>query len=190
MELYSQPPVSTYGFRKCCEAVRAAVPIEMIARRYTKLEPLGGRAWFEGRCPLPDHEDHDPSFYIYPPGRFHCYGCDRGGDVVDLEFYCGGYNELWEAMMALAMEYGVDLPERPSSWHQKRERQRPIRDAIYEAKVYAVRRRLYRKFFEPIILVSKDEEDRTHDAQLFWEITDRMARYLIDNMLGGYRGGR
>ena len=62
-------PGDTYGFRKSCEAVREAVPIEEIARRYTELEPCGGKAWFCGRCPLPDHDDQTPSFYVYPPGR-------------------------------------------------------------------------------------------------------------------------
>ena len=32
-----RPPGNTYGFRKCCEAVREAVPVEKIARRYTEL---------------------------------------------------------------------------------------------------------------------------------------------------------
>jgi DNA primase len=102
-----------YGFRKCCEAVRETVPLEEIAPRYTKLEPFGGNAWFVGRCPLPDHEDKSPSFYIYPPGRFYCFGCGGSGDVVDLEFHCGDYGELWEAKIALAVEYGVELPQRP-----------------------------------------------------------------------------
>jgi hypothetical protein len=52
MGVYSPPPESTYAFRKCCEAIRAAVPIEVIARRYTELNPLGGRAWFDGRCQI------------------------------------------------------------------------------------------------------------------------------------------
>src|SRR5919107_2004939 len=112
MELYSQPPESTYGFRKCCEAVRAAVPIEQVARRYTELRPFGGRAWFNGRCPLPDHDDRDPSSYIYPPGRWWCYGCGRGGDVIDLEFRCGGHSELWQAMITLKGDFGVEIPGR------------------------------------------------------------------------------
>jgi hypothetical protein len=33
--------------------------------------------------------------------------------VIDLEFFCGDYGELWEAMISLAIEYDVDLPERP-----------------------------------------------------------------------------
>jgi DNA primase len=183
MGLYNPPPESTYGFRKCCEAVRAAVPIEEIAERYTELRPLGGRAWFDGLCPLPDHGDHDPSFYIYPPGRWWCYGCDRGGDVIDLEFYCGGYGEKWEAMIALAVGYGVELPERPQSWRRKQERQRPVRNAIEEEKVYAARRRLYRRFFEPLVLATQDPEDRAHDAQLFWECTARLAEHLVANMM-------
>jgi hypothetical protein len=56
------------------------------------------------RWSLPDHDDHNPSFYIYLPGRWHCYGCGRGGDVIDLEFFCGGYAEKWGAMIALADE--------------------------------------------------------------------------------------
>lgn len=188
MELYSQFPESTYGFRKCCEAVRAVVPIEEITRRHTDLRMFGGRAWFTGRCPLPDHEASEPSFYIYPPGRWWCYGCSRGGDVIDIEFLCGDYGELWEAMIALAIEYGVELPQRSHSWHRKRERQQPIRDGIEAAKIYIARRRLYRRFFEPLILATEDEQDRAHDAQLFWEMAEHLACHLITNMMGRYRG--
>jgi hypothetical protein len=121
------PPDTSYGFRRCCEAVRNAVPIEGVARRYTELEQFGRKAWFTGRCPLPDHEDKTPSFYIYPPDHWWCYGCGRGGDVVDLEFHCGDYGELWEAMISLAVEYDVELPERPPSWLRRQERQKPVR---------------------------------------------------------------
>lgn len=46
--IVTNDPHHTYGFRKCCEAVREAVPIEEVARRYTDLEPFGGQAWFTG----------------------------------------------------------------------------------------------------------------------------------------------
>jgi DNA primase len=184
MGLYDPAPENTHGFRKCCEAIKTAVPVEAIARRYTELKPLGGKAWFDGRCPLPDHDDHDPSFYIYPPGRWWCYGCGRGGDVIDLEFRCGDYGELWVAMVALAVEYGVQLPERPQSWRRKQERLRPVRDGIEEAKIHVARRRLYRRFFEPLVLATEDAEDRTHDAQLFWECTAPLAEHLVANLMG------
>jgi DNA primase len=185
-------PDNTYGFRKCCAAVRGAVPVEDVACRYTRLRHLGSsaEAWFMGRCPLPDHEDRTPSFYIYPGeigGRWWCYGCSRGGDVIDMEFFCGDYGELWEAMVSLAVEYGVELPERPRSWHRKQERQRPIREGIEEAMIYAARRRLYRRFFEPVVLATEDEQDRGHDARLFWEAAAALAERLVGNMM---RNGR
>jgi CHC2 zinc finger len=178
------PSENTYGFGRCCEAVREAVPLEHVARRYTTIKPLGGNARFKGRCPLPDHEDPTPSFYIYPDRRYWCFGCSRGGDVIDLEFFCGDYSELWEAMISLAVDYGVDLPQRPSSWHRKLERQQPIRDGIEAAKVYAARRRLYKWCCEPLVLATEDEEDRAHDAHLYWEATAKLAEHLVANMMG------
>ena len=170
-----------YGFRKSCEAIREAVPLPEVAGRFTELRRVGDKHL--GRCPLPDHEDRSPSFYCYPDGRWWCFGCNRGGDVVDLEFHCGDYGELWEAMISLAVDYGVELPERPRSWHRKHERQRPIRDGIEAAKIHAARPRLYRRFFEPLILATDDAEDRAHDAQLYWEATAPLAEHLVANMM-------
>jgi hypothetical protein len=178
----SSSPHNTYGFRRCCEAVRQAVPIEDVARRYTDLEPLGGRAWFDGRCPLPDHEDKTPSFYIYPPGRFHCYGCGRSGDVVDLEFACGDYRELWEAMISLALDYDVDLPERPESWRRKQERQKPVRDGIAQARFKHLRRRLFRWFFEPSLMRIEDPEERKAEAVILWEATEPLAHMMLERL--------
>jgi len=113
----------------------------------------------------------------------------RGGDVIELARFAWGY-EKHEAPMAAAavlLTFGHSIPERPRSWYRKQERQRPIRDAIYEARVYAARRRLYRRLFEPIILASEDEEDRSHDAQLFWEATAPLAKHLAANMMGRQR---
>jgi CHC2 zinc finger len=140
-------------------------------------------------CILPDHEEKTPSFLVYgDTDSFYCFGCEVEGDGITLEKLCGGHDVTWTAVVALSQRYNVPLPERPPSWYRKQERQRPVRDAIYEAKVYAARRRLYRRFFEPIILASKLEEDRAHDAQQFWEATDLPARHLVDNMIGGNSG--
>jgi DNA primase len=142
------------------------------------------------RCILPGHEDKTPSFLVYEDtDSFYCFGCKVGGDAITLEKLCGGHDETWTVVRELSRRYNVRLPERPRSWFARQERQKPIRDAIYEAKVYVARRRLYRTYFEPIILASEDEEDRAHDAPLFWEITDLLARHLIDNMMDGYCGG-
>jgi DNA primase len=161
-------PNNVYGFRKCCEAIRDDVPIEEVARRYTHLEPFGGKAWFTGRCPLPDHEDKTPSFYIYPLGRWWCYGCKRGGDVVDLEFFCGDYGELWEAMVSLAVEYGVELPRRPQRWYDKEARHARWRDEAEMVRANVLRRRLFRLLILPVINQIEDEEERKTELERAW----------------------
>lgn len=36
-------------------------------------------------CPLPDHADSRPSTCAWPEeGRFHCFGCEASGSIVDL----------------------------------------------------------------------------------------------------------
>jgi hypothetical protein len=147
-----------------------------------------GAARWTRRCILPGHEDKNPSFVVFEDtDSFYCFACQIGGDAITLEKLCGDHDVTWTAVVELSLRYGVPLPERPRSWYAKQERQRPVRDAIYESMVYAVRRRLYRRLFEPMIVGSEDAEDRSHDAHLFWEATDLLARHMVDNMMGGYR---
>src|SRR5918994_1578796 len=165
----NSPPGNTYGFRKCCEAVRDSVPIEEVARRYTHLEPFGGKAWFVGRCAIPDHEDKSPSFYIYPPGRWWCYGCSRGGDVVDLAFFCGEYGRLWEAMIALAVEYGVHLPGRTKRWHEAQERRVTYLDWSHEVIGEELARRVFKATVLPFIDAITDPGEREEALERAWE---------------------
>jgi hypothetical protein len=109
--------------------------------------------------------------------------------VVDLEFICGDYGELWEAMIALSVEYGVELPKRPDSWYRRQERQKPMRAGIEAAKIHVARRRLYRRFFEPLVLATEDHETRAHDAQLFREMTEPLAEHLVATMMGSRGDG-
>src|SRR5205807_819645 len=47
--------------------------------QYIQLRPSGSN--LVGLCPF--HEDHIPSFTVYPAaGTFHCYGCGKHGDVI------------------------------------------------------------------------------------------------------------
>lgn len=167
----------SYGFRKSADAVKAAVPIEYVAQRYTEITPLGGKAWGSGRCPLPDHDDSTPSFYLYPDGRFYCFGCGRGGDVIDLEFFCGSYGALWEAMIALAHDYGVELPRRPESWHRRnQEKYGPggVYDQVTAVRANVRRRRLFRLFIEPELMRIGNLEERRQEAERAWSELQRM----------------
>lgn len=68
--------------------VKDSIPIaDFMHRVYT---PSGadreGKSRLVVRCFLPGHQDDEtPSFTVYmAQNSFHCYGCGRGGDVVDL----------------------------------------------------------------------------------------------------------
>jgi DNA primase len=127
---------------------------------------------------------------VYPEtNSCFCFGCGRGGDVVDLARFAWGYEKHEVAMAAadLLDKFGHPIPERPKTWYRKQERQRPVRSGIEAAKIQVARRRLYRRLFEPLILATVDEEDRAHDAQLFWEATAPLAEHLIANMIGKQR---
>ena len=179
------------SFKRSLEAVKRSVPLERYAGSLTELQSFG-RAWFTGRCPLPAHEDRTPSFYIYPGdtgGRWWCYGCSQGGDVLDLFMGVESIpeNEKWVAMIALAERFDVALPKRPDSWFRRQKRHARWRDALTETKVHAAQRRLYRRCFEPLVLASTDEEDREHDAKLYWQVAGEIAQHLVASMMSESR---
>lgn len=49
----------------------------------------------KGTCVLPDHEDRNPSCSIREDeGKWRCFACNQGGDVVDLVMLAKGVNFL------------------------------------------------------------------------------------------------
>ncbi len=164
-----------YGFRKSLEAVKTGVPLEQYASEHTELKPFGGKAWFIGRCPLPDHEDKTPSFYIYPPGRWYCYGCDRWGDVVDLCREIESHVELWSAMISLAERYNVALYRRSHSWHEwqseKYRRLNEMRNVLADS----YQRRLFELYVEYLAGI-EDPHERKREASALWRGLRATAR--------------
>ena len=136
---------------------------------------------FVARCPLPDHEDKTPSFTVNPEKNvWFCHGCVRGGDVIELARYAWGYEKHAVAMAAadLLHEFGHPIPERPVSWYRKQERQRPLRDAIDEARVCHVQRRVFR-IFMPLIEEMADEGKKREETEYLWDATGEIAVCLV-----------
>lgn len=189
MELYDTPE-GRYrpSFLRSLEHVKREIPLQDYAATLTELRGFGPR-WWVGRCPLPDHEDRTPSFYVYPAGagegtaHAHCYGCDFHGDLFDL-FRAVEGGALWEAAMELARRFDVELPKRPAAWFGRQERQAPIQAAIDRAKFERARRRLYKTYFRPLVVSVADEADRRHDEQLYWEMTGLLARRILATAMG------
>lgn len=66
------------------------------------------------RCPF--HDDRNPSFFIFPNGRWRCFGCQASGDAVALVARLTGLKPM-EAARAIARDFGlqVDGPEDPEA---------------------------------------------------------------------------
>ena len=65
------------------EAIKAAVPVEVLAARFTDLRP-GGPNRLRGKCPI--HDERTPSFVLsVDRQRWRCFGaCAEGGDTITL----------------------------------------------------------------------------------------------------------
>ena len=109
-----------------------------------------------------------------------CHGCLRGGDVVRLARMVWGYHPNEEAMAAadLLREFGHEVPSRPASWFAKQRRQKPARDALEEAKILHVQRRVFRCFV-PFIEAIEDEAERLEETELMWEAAGEIAALIL-----------
>jgi CHC2 zinc finger len=156
-----------------------------LAERLTEAKPgnlrRSGDTW-SANCPLPDHEDKTPSFTVYPEtNSWYCYGCLRGGNVVELYRLAKGYDQrdAHTAAAMLLMEFGHEVPKRPPAWFRKQERQKPMRDAIEDARVEVMARRVWRWIFEPIIAEIEDEEERVRASRELWAKLVPLTRRLL-----------
>ncbi len=77
------------------DAIKQDHVLSSVARREgVKLKRIG-KEW-KACCPF--HEDRTPSFTIFDNDRrFHCFGCDKSGDVLDFVQETRGLNSLEDA---------------------------------------------------------------------------------------------
>jgi DNA primase len=62
------------------QRIKRELPIEKVVAEYVALRASGAKT-LVGRCPF--HDDHTPSFTVYPQSRsYHCFGCRAHGDVI------------------------------------------------------------------------------------------------------------
>ncbi len=113
------------------EVIREQVDMVAVADRHLDLARSGNA--MKGGCPHPDHADENPSFYVYPDGRFFCHGCRRHGDVVDLWALIKRIKPGIEAALDLASEYEIALPDVDPDLRRKSEAQRTAED-VYAAR--------------------------------------------------------
>ncbi len=87
--------------------VRERVDIEMLCSKFGPvLIPKGRDLW--GLCPLPDHNEKTPSFHVSPTKQqWHCFGCNRGGDLFHLAMYYSQTTRTIDAARWLCEQFGI-----------------------------------------------------------------------------------
>ncbi|MFV0634295.1 DNA primase [Demequina sp.] len=92
--------------REDIAAVRERAPIEDIVGQHVALKSAGVGS-LKGLCPF--HDERSPSFNVRPAaGRWHCFGCGEGGDVIEFVMRMDGL-PFAEAVEYLAERAGVTL---------------------------------------------------------------------------------
>lgn len=140
-----------------------------------------GDEWV-ARCPLPDHEDHSPSFTVNAERNvWFCHGCCRGGDTVELARLARGFSKGEAAIAAayLLQEFGHEVRRRPASWHAKQTRQERARQEVENAKIRRMQRRIYRWLLAPQLVGIEDEAERLEEAEHAWTEAGRIAELLV-----------
>ena len=116
------------------EDIKSRLNIVDVAQGYLKLEKAGGN--FKACCPF--HHERTPSFFISPSRQtYHCFGCNKGGDVISFVEEIEGL-DFQGALKLLADRAGVTLT-------RERAGAKDERDAIFSAL------ELTTKFYEAVL---------------------------------------
>ncbi|WNB84574.1 DNA primase [Cellulomonas sp. ATA003] len=92
--------------REDVDAVRERARIEDVVGEHVTLKSAGVGS-MKGLCPF--HDERSPSFHVRPQvGRWHCFGCGEGGDVISFVQRIDGL-AFAESVEYLAGRVGIQL---------------------------------------------------------------------------------
>ncbi len=93
---------------------------------------------YVGLCPF--HGEKTPSFSVSrEKGTFYCFGCKRGGDVIDFVAELDRLTFV-EAVETLARRFGIELPLSSPQAQQRRREEDALLEALEAAQAHFSRR--------------------------------------------------
>lgn len=114
------------------ELVRSRTDLVDLVGESVALTATRGGSDYIGLCPF--HDDHNPSFHVYPERQsYRCWVCDEGGDCFSFVMKREAVSFV-EALELLARRANVELPRRPA---RARSRSGPDKPRLFEALNWA-----------------------------------------------------
>ena len=100
------------------EEIKTRADIVAVIGQHVQLKKAG-RSW-KGLCPF--HSEKSPSFNVMPDkGFFHCFGCQKSGDVIKFVMEIEGKSFV-EAAEGLGARFNVEVPKVDESPELRRSR--------------------------------------------------------------------
>ena len=119
------------------DELTARNPIEDVVGQYVNLKRSGSNLF--GLCPF--HGEKTASFSVAPDkGIYYCFGCHKGGNVINFEMEIGGLSYP-DAVRALAKRAGMEVPE--DEQYQSRYRQQERLWALHKEAARFYHSQLY-----------------------------------------------
>jgi len=133
--------------------IRDRADIVQVIGQYVQLKKAGRN--FKGLCPF--HGEKTPSFSVSPDkGFFHCFGCQKQGDVFTFVMELEGKSFV-EVAEQLGARFGVELPKIEESPELRR--QRGERVAMLDINKLAM------QFYRELLATPKGEPGRAYLAK-------------------------
>lgn len=145
--------------------VKGTISCDRVAERHTAFR--GSGRVLKGCCSLPDHEDRRPSFCVYASEHagfydsWWCFGCSRGGDVVDLwQAQEGAFGNLVMAMEDLAEHFGLKLWRPEDLMSDSQRAAMKARQRVEAAFDRALRKHYFDLWVMPVVSAVEDLTER------------------------------
>ncbi len=152
----------SYGFRKAINAVKAQVKVEDYLATLG-IEVRNGRS----RCPIHKGSNRT-ALKVTPGGRWHCFACNEGGDLIDLARAVEG-GEAWEVMISLAEEFGVSIACRNGAFSRRQSEKASVEGKILKALADTYQRRFFRCFGDLALENIEDETERAEESKRLFD---------------------
>ncbi len=164
--LYENRP---YGEKRLSDAIKEAVPVETLADDLGAELRRAGKG-LRGLCPVHGGRNRE-ALAVYPAeGRWWCFHCNEGGDVIALFMRARGYFDFKAALIDLAGLYGVEPPPRPERWHAWQSEKNRRHDALREIRTQLYRRRFMRLYADDLARIEDPAEREAEARQIFADL--------------------